>query len=695
MSIKLRSQLLYRASLVGQQAPNAAAISASMVANLTFNAQLATSQLPQTSNSRLTYVPLPAPTSISAVALDDTSIRVSWLNNPVAGIVNYKVYKSTDGVTWTLAATVTGSPPAAQATLTALSPYTTYYTYVTQSIAGLESLPSAAVTTRTLAGWNAAVPLPTPLNVPKSGFYDFTPHLIGTPTIITDDAALPSGLVISGPPTDTSWRVKDSGSAVGGATTGGNVFRIGATAPVVTAIYVDAGNSTAGNGTIGNPYKTIQAAVNAAPVGATIQVAAGTYPELVTISTNGLSLTTAGGPLIYPVIIDGAKTRVNGILINGASGVTIDAGFKVQFTTNIGVYIRGPGINGCEIRGIWTYETGGSGIAGWGVPFGTDPVPSNWRGIQNVKVHDNRIERACNAFWGGTGGNEHITLANGIYGYDVYNNNVGGSLNSYGDYLAAGGGEGIDCKEGCENPVGALSAIGGLAGVHHNTVHDLQKNALYFDAGRSNTLTGGYTRPGFMRNLHVYDNLVYNVRAHGIVLDAEVRWADSATGTNGRKGGQINGAYFYLNTVYGCDGDGLLLYDYNLLSDPNFSLATVPLADDVTVINNICHGNNLSSNGAYSGMQHDHQWMTNVVYKDNVSTGNFSGLHISSGTPTVSGTVPLDPLFTNVGAADFSLRAGSPALNIGSTPNTPPTDLLGNPRTFGTKADAGAIERQS
>lgn len=61
-------------------------------------------------------------------------------------------------------------------------------------------------------------------------------------------------------------------------------------------------------------------------------------------------------------------------------------------------------------------------------------------------------------------------------------------------------------------------------------------------------------------------------------------------------------------------------------------------------------------------------------------------------TAGTSGNISADPLF--VGSGDFHLRAGSPAIDAGSSsaPDLPTTDLDGNPRIVGAAVDMGAYE---
>jgi hypothetical protein len=77
---------------------------------------------------------------------------------------------------------------------------------------------------------------------------------------------------------------------------------------------------------------------------------------------------------------------------------------------------------------------------------------------------------------------------------------------------------------------------------------------------------------------------------------------------------------------------------------------------------------------------------------DNNSTGGTGS--ISSG----AGNIGVDPKWTNPAAADFSLLAGSPAIDAGDpaglTPGESASDLAGKPRLAGARTDMGAFEFQ-
>jgi photosystem II stability/assembly factor-like uncharacterized protein len=69
---------------------------------------------------------------------------------------------------------------------------------------------------------------------------------------------------------------------------------------IFSTVYVDIANPQPGNGTLANPFNTIQQAIAAAGPDATISIKAGTYPETVTFSRRGLVQARDGTVVIAP-----------------------------------------------------------------------------------------------------------------------------------------------------------------------------------------------------------------------------------------------------------------------------------------------------------------------------------------------------------------------------------------------------------
>src|SRR5690348_7764029 len=108
-------------------------------------------------------------------------------------------------------------------------------------------------------------------------------------------------------------------------------------AAAVTTLYVGgAGCSDSGSGTSSQPFCTINKGATVATAGQTVLVAAGTYPERVTVAHSG----TAGAPIVLrpaggPVTVSDAA---NGFVLSGRSYVTV-SGFNVEDTTSYGISV--------------------------------------------------------------------------------------------------------------------------------------------------------------------------------------------------------------------------------------------------------------------------------------------------------------------------------------------------------------------
>jgi hypothetical protein len=460
-------------------------------------------------------------------------------------------------------------------------------------------------------------------------------------------------------------------------------------------IFVDNTAGGAGDGSSTTPFDTIQEAIDASDQGDVVKVrpGTGTYFEQVEIGVEdsgaaGSFLTVTAEPVSsdFSVVIDGEETRSNGFYLDGASYVHI-IGFKVIRTRGVGIYARGPNIRSIHIASNFVRETGSSSISVWGTRYGVDPAGTcSWLCAEDIHVYDNIVERAANTYWGAGGFNEHITIANGVRDVWVHGNTIQYSMNSYPDYQHGAGGEGIDLKEGVENGF-----------VYGNLIFEINKYGIYLDAGRSATDTGGYTEPAFLRNIHVFNNVVHSSGNHGIGIVSEGRIADSATGADGRKGGWVRDVYIYNNTVFNNVSCGMLVYDYGLLDD-GFTLSNVPIFDNVHIYNNIFHDNNTGGNSGYSGIRVKHDWGTNIVIRNNVTNGNNTGIVIASGSQaTVSANLrDVDPDFVSESTPNLELSdANSPAVDAADTTYVPDSDFEGTSRPRGAGYDIGAYEYDS
>lgn len=421
--------------------------------------------------------------------------------------------------------------------------------------------------------------------------------------------------------------------------------------------FVDGTNSLASDlnpGTESLPWKTIQQAATQLKAGDTVYIKAGIYSGDVQPANSG----TVDAWITYRAYpgqeqlaaLDHAR-----FWINQKSYLKV-IGLKVQYSSHEGILVTGPGGN-YVIEGNYTYDTGSSGIAVWGVPYGKDPGLYNFKAVTNVVIANNIIEKACDGGW-----NEQLDIANGVDGFEVRSNILMHGTN------AINGGEGIDVKEGASN--------GRIWG---NQIFDLLRYGIYLDAGNATT-TIYKIRPGLLTKIDVYNNLVHNNAAHGIGVTSEGR-------------GNLDGIRIFNNICYSNAGDGILLYHY-----PH----TTNYARNITIINNTTYNNNNSTSAPYyGGIATDHDTASHVIIRNNLC---YETLHGAFGVKKPMNPAAIvdhnfnssvNPGFVDVDHGNFHLRTNSQAIATGSVIGAPRFDFDGQPRPVHGAVDPGALEHRS
>jgi parallel beta-helix repeat protein len=236
-----------------------------------------------------------------------------------------------------------------------------------------------------------------------------------------------------------------------------------------TTRYVDRGNSACsdtGTGTQAQPFCTIGAAASKSAPGDTVQVAAGTYPESVSITKSG----TATAPITFNPA-PGASVTVtggsgNGFNLSSVSWVVVQ-GFNVTGTVGYGINVT----NSSNVT-----------IAGNHVSFSGQPVSGEIRtGI--------RLSTVTNSLVSGNTSDHNsdygIMLTSGCTGNEVRGNQT---FNNSRVYVRATAG--IRLYESPGNTV------------DNNISHDNQDSGIESYPGSNNTL--------------IYNNVVYNNGDHGI-----------------------------------------------------------------------------------------------------------------------------------------------------------------------------------
>jgi polygalacturonase len=412
-----------------------------------------------------------------------------------------------------------------------------------------------------------------------------------------------------------------------------------------TTYYVsDVGGDDTFPGTLGQPFKTIQHAVDTVVAGDTVLIKAGSYNERVVFSTSGSqALPITIQAFDAGVVIDGtgiswnppnATDPFNGLFdLFSVNYVTIQnlnlmnstyAGFFMENCTNIT-------ISNCQ-----TDNTVSSGIGVWG--------------CDSIVVDNNTVQRACNG-----GGEECITLAT-TSNSEIKNNEI---FNNIGGLL---GGEGIDVKQGSHH-----------VKIHHNHVHHLNgRLGIYADAYDTYT-----------HDIEIYNNLVHDIPDSGIAVASE-------------GGGLLENVLIYNNLVYNNTYGAIEVGGWTTVAG-----TTITPIRNIKIINNTLYNNQEAININNANAQ-------NITVINNVCSQNRGEQIVVAATPmaevevknclidglsSITGTnaVMAQPLFFDTNNHDFHLSENSPAINAGTITDSPNFDFDNVTRNDGMP-DIGAFE---
>jgi len=446
-------------------------------------------------------------------------------------------------------------------------------------------------------------------------------------------------------------------------------------------------------------FSTIQAALDAAGPGDTIEVDAGVYSEKLEFTSSG---TSGGGPITLqaapgaatPPVLDGAGVSGdNMVLVDSRSHVAV-IGFEIRNNLGVndgsGIRVIGSGTD-IELRDNRIHDIRGNHAMGITV-YGTDAAP-----IENLIIDGNEIHDCEPAQ------SEALTLNGNVTDFEV-TDNVVRDVNSIGiDFI---GGE-TDIQ-----PNQNLVVRNGL--VRGNTV--IRANAdygggygggIYVDGGRditieNNLVTGcdlgieiGAENQGLVTDgIVVRNNVVYENEKAGLVFGG---YAQSV----GRADNNVfRGNTLYKNNTLGQNGQG------RFFSGGGVGEIWVQFAGDNVIENNLVYAGDENvfvasyDSNSSTGNAFDH----NLYFSDaGVAGGEFSlnGTFFTGFTAWTAATgndassVVGDPELADAGAADFHVSSTSPAVEAGNpafVPDPSEVDLDGSPRLSGAAVDIGADE---
>src|SRR6266508_1510841 len=432
-------------------------------------------------------------------------------------------------------------------------------------------------------------------------------------------------------------------------------------AAAAAVLYVDRNNpscSDTGPGTSTQPFCTIKPAASQATAGQTVQVASGTYPELVTVSNSG----APGSPIVFSAAPGASVTvsgQANGFKLAGKSYVTIQ-GFTVANPSSYGFYVSssssnvivsGNTVSNIASNGIYVTTLSSnvtvsgitvSGVNGDGLHVNT---------LSNVTVSGNDVSFA---------GQRAVDLIKyGIKLTDTTNSLVAGNLShdnsNDGIFLDATttgvrvtGNEAFGNARGYSRAAPGIDVRGYNNTVDRNISHDNEDSGFQFYTGSHDNL--------------VVDNLSYGNGDHGI---------DDLGSTNQR---------IISNTVYD-----------NVAAGINVEGSST----GATIENNIAVDNGINSPRSSGNIRVDSTSTTGTTVNYNLvflsvpdvmyqwGSDKYDSLQaFRAATGMESHGDQDDPSWVSAASGDFHLLAGSPAIDSADSAvsGETSTDLEGLPR---------------
>lgn len=416
-----------------------------------------------------------------------------------------------------------------------------------------------------------------------------------------------------------------------------------------TTFYVDPSSGNDANpGTIGSPRQTIPGGVALLSSGDTLVLRGGTYTkgfdrDVAPLIPNGGDNNSRTTITVYP----GETALVKPNLGNDFGGVeflnqgdrsyiTIDGGVNCGANSALSAaLIIDMADQNVDFPGAWCVSVGTvnhhirikncelrNALRGNGVGG-----PGNFGELINCDIHDN-----------GTTYNGPVVDPSYSGGYGIY-------AGSGTDWLIE------NCKIHGNGGFGLhVNATSNAHGASDSPDHYVQRGVIRYNDVYANSQIGqieqsGILIGGFSSDMECYGNIVHDNGGNcgGIqcnyfreVLNSKI-WNNTCT-RNNRFGIQLQGAQ-------GCE-----------------------------IRNNICANNDLSSLGYVNLDTFEGPWAGNNTLSNNLCFGTGG---------TASGDITSDPLFTNAAGGDFTLQAGSPAIDAGTNVGLPYN---------GSAPDIGALE---
>jgi len=463
-----------------------------------------------------------------------------------------------------------------------------------------------------------------------------------------------------------------------------------------SVLYVDNGNpncSDSGPGTSTIPFCTIGKGASVAVAGQTVQVASGTYAELVTVKNSG----AAGSPIVLTAA-PGASVTVNGMAngfkVSGKTYVTVQ-GFMVSSTTSYGIYVTGS--SNVTVSGSTVSGTGSHGIY---VTSSSTNVTVSGNSVSNTTGYGIYVNTLSNSTVSGNS-------VSGTTNYGIYVNSSSNITVNGNDVSAAGQPVQGYTKYGIKLAGSTSSLVSG------NTAHNNSDAGIFLDAGTHGVeVTGNQTygnARGYARAAPGID-----VRGYSNTIDRNVSHDNEDSGLQFYAGSHDNLVVDNLTYNNGDHGiDNLGATNQTIISNTVYNNVTAGInvegsSTGATVENNISVDNGINSPRTHSDIRVDSTSTSGATVNYNVvylttpdtlyvwgSTSYTSLAAFQAATGQEAHGVQADPQWVSTGS-DFHLQGSSPAIdsaNSGVSGETS-TDLEGNGRVDDTSvSDTGAGPR--
>jgi parallel beta-helix repeat protein len=451
-----------------------------------------------------------------------------------------------------------------------------------------------------------------------------------------------------------------------------------------TVLYVDNGNpncSDSGPGSSTVPFCRISKGASVALAGQTVQVASGSYAELVTVGHSGLS----GSPIVLTAAPGASVTvsgQADGFKISGRSYITIQ-GFTVTSTGSHGIYITSSSSN-VTVIGNTVSSSGSNGIYVTG-------------SSANTAITGNSISNAA------ASGISFSGLTSG----SISGNTVA-STTSYGISVSSSSGvtvSGNDVSYSGQRVSGYTKygiKLAGVTGslVAGNVAHDNSDAGVFLDSATSGVEVAGNRTFG---NARGYTRAApgIDVRGYSNTVDRNISYANEDSGLQFYSGSHDNlvvDNVSYGNGDHGIDNlgsTGQRIISSTVYHNVAAGINVEGTSTGATVENNISVDNGINSPRTHSDIRVDSSSIPGTMLDFNAvflttpdtlyvwgSTNYRSLTAFQTATGQEIHGIQADPQWVSSGSGNFHLQAGSPAIDSADSAASgqTTTDIEGNGR---------------